>query len=379
MAPLTLLALAMGLHCTVFEYLAPYTCDPFQVAPKMFQQKTVPKPGHASKGRIHTVGRSTYMVRVGTVGTWAGKQDLAQRAAQCSNDAVSRAALRAASRPAALLTDESLRRMSRGRVSVSTGVSGTTRWLTEGWRRLAKAAVECLPAFLELPSAANARPNRFLAAGPCIAPPDADKRATGLGSSNAPSGCPGAPCTASPLGRPASAVTGYFLWCSYISIVLLPYLQPARPSTLIQSHGLPRLHSNWHMPSTIWLVNSDRTEKETITAGWIREVATTILDRQPALVLQPSSRRTATSSSPTGIGYNNMGMESVSHFQLGFHAIYAFNNGKVPELSLEDMDSFPYSPIPQWFRSRASLASAVRGRLCVDQQRPHILPPLVCC
>lgn len=111
MAPLTLLALAMGLHCTVFEYLAPYTCDPFQVAPKMFQQKTVPKPGHASKGRIHTVGRSTYMVRVGTVGTWAGKQDLAQRAAQCSNDAVSRAALRAASRPAALLTDESLRRM----------------------------------------------------------------------------------------------------------------------------------------------------------------------------------------------------------------------------------------------------------------------------
>ncbi|KAH9878430.1 hypothetical protein IAQ61_001702 [Plenodomus lingam] len=29
-----------------------------------------------------------------------------------------------------------------------------------------------------------------------------------------------------------------------------------------------------------------------ILAGWIREVATTILDRQPALVLQPSSRRT---------------------------------------------------------------------------------------
>lgn len=171
-------------------------------------------------------------------------------------------------------------------------------------------------------------------------------------------------------------------------------------------------------PASIAWIYFPLAEKETITAGWIREIATTVPDRQPALVvstcgrpflaaaaeaatvlthtmqLRTSSHRTCvfgpyvpqterhryrfhalntTSSPPSGICYTNLGMESKSHFKLGLHhAVHGTMDGITAEPSREDATApLPRSAIPQWFRSCAPLVGAVRARLCVDRQKQH--------
>lgn len=79
-----------------------------------------------------------------------------------------------------------------------------------------------------------------------------------------------------------------------------------------------------------------------------------------------------TSPSPNGICYNNMGMESTSHFRLGFsHDVHDIKDGINSVPFLEDTYTIPNSPITQWFHSSASLFGAIRARLCVDQDKNH--------
>ncbi|KAF2185280.1 hypothetical protein K469DRAFT_779146 [Zopfia rhizophila CBS 207.26] len=135
-------------------------------------------------------------------------------------------------------------------------------------------------------------------------------------------------------------------------------------------------------------------EKETITAGWVREVDTPLNDRQPALVLRTSLYRTCIfgpyvpqdrrhiyrfqplgnlSASPTGVCYNDMGIASASHFRLGLtYDVQGTNDWVLSDPHSGDMDSPPDSTIPQWFYSSASLDGAIQIRLCVDKQKQHV-------
>ncbi|OCL07914.1 hypothetical protein AOQ84DRAFT_294199 [Glonium stellatum] len=139
-----------------------------------------------------------------------------------------------------------------------------------------------------------------------------------------------------------------------------------------------------------------KSKGETITAGWVRELNTSINDRRLAILSTSHQRNRAfgpyipanyrdayrfhlIGKEPgfpvTGICYNDMGIASRTQFK------FCLLHGAAKTDSYEDVDpqssfgsirNLPESPIQLWFCSSASLDGVEQVRVCVDDRKEHL-------
>ncbi|KAF2175337.1 hypothetical protein K469DRAFT_680190 [Zopfia rhizophila CBS 207.26] len=137
-------------------------------------------------------------------------------------------------------------------------------------------------------------------------------------------------------------------------------------------------------------------KRETIVAGWVRELVSNLNDRRPVVVLSTSLQR-GRSFGPyihpdcrsnyrfqslgsqlghhvTGFCYNDMGITASTKFKLTLaHALEETTHCTALEPSFGPIANIPEScAIPDWFYSHASLDGVMRIRMCMDKQKPHL-------